>query len=249
MDATKSRINASKTFRESNTVFIGPPSPDLDLERELNKYTHKTIYLREGDYVSYNINITTNNITIKPASGARVRLDGYGSTYVIGLDNASNVSIQDLEIFNGSVGIAIESSNYCEIKKINITDLSTFPDYEFDHSGLVICNSSYNVICNNKIGSTTNDKWHGIWLYNSNKNIIQNNDINVSDIRYYYYKLDRSNSNLIIIPDKYLLSGKITVCDNENNYRLYKSDILIAISDDQITEYLEYSSNQWVCIR
>jgi parallel beta-helix repeat protein len=180
-------MNMSK----SNDTILVKPTDNLNEIIKCSK--GKIIVLGSGIYSNFTIK-SINNITITCQEKESALLDSNGNIG-ISIENASNITISGLNIFNSSCGIRLFNATGCEITE-NKIDFS-------NNSGIYIENSYNNSInLNDLICTMEGDFNTGIRLINSNHNIVIDNYIHEfsSHDPYasgYMYLLENSYNNTI----------------------------------------------------
>jgi hypothetical protein len=189
-------------------VFI-KNNRNLNLTKEINKYTNKIIILEDGVYFTNGLRISTKNIYIRPITKWGATLDGNRSRDCIKITNTENVTIESLIINNSSCTIRIDNSNNIQISH-NL--LSGFKYY-----GILLNNSINCLIDSNRLSTTHCNNVVAIQLLNrSNENSLIYNDINLPSCnfpsRMKSYVLNNSIGNCVQGANKGYIQENITLC-------------------------------------
>jgi parallel beta-helix repeat protein len=152
----------------------------------------KTLILESGEYHGKIMINNIRNISIKKAPSSDVTFSkGYDAICLV---NASNITIDGVNIENGRFGVFMQDSVHCRI--LNNTIRS------FSDSGVCLFNSSYNTIELNNINSQ-NTNSSGIRLIDSSNNTARENELSVESNLYLCE--NRSCNNTFVVE---------TGCDN-----------------------------------
>ncbi|GEM_PF-1778111 len=229
-------------------------SPGEDLQAILNNSSDRVVCLEEGNYSGPFCLRDANNLVLRSAEMWDSQLVGNASdSFVIELDNCSNVSLEYLTVEGGKDGILIVNGcRDCIIRDNHIIN--------FTENGTSIIDSSYIYAFDNLIGSTRSEENEGIDIIRSNHSFIADNTIKVRGTA---IVLTKSYYNIIVVgygcsfaefdicnglelDQSYLLAANCMPCETMiGKYKCYQYKDLTSLGSTSIEDINSYSCNWW----
>lgn len=199
--------NNSPNYSTKNLIInsacevLDPPGGSI--QSIINNSSNKILYLKSGIYGGFGgpkypveINENVKNLTIRPAETNEkpVELDSGSAHYALGINNTSSITINNLNISMGSLGIIMKLAKECKIFNNNISFSNSFSN----GSGIYLDNCSWNYIQNNYI-KYDGPGYHnvtGFALYYSNYNNIFNNHVLLPKEKFVFF-MEKSCNNSV----------------------------------------------------